>query len=78
MKNRYKTRAAFPSKAKVKGLSLEDILKQDNWSNKPTWQKHYHKFVSNDSTQFQTIIGLGRPGRQTYGNGTIGWQNSAN
>ena len=53
------TRAAFTSKAKVKGLSLKDILKRGNWSNKSKWQKHYHKFVSNKSTQFQKSIRLG-------------------
>ena len=46
------------SKAKVKGLSLEDILKRGNWFNISTWQKH-HKFVSNESAQFQKSIGLG-------------------
>ena len=55
----HSTRAASTSKAKVKGLSLEDILKRGNWSNKSTWQKHYHKFVSNESAQFQKSIGLG-------------------
>ena len=55
----HSTRAASTFKAKVKGLSLEDILKGGNWSNKSTWQKHYHKFVSNESAQFQKSIGLG-------------------
>ena len=54
----HSTRAASTSKAKVKGLSL-DILKRGNWSNKSTWQKHYHKFVSNESAQFQKSIVLG-------------------
>ena len=53
------TRAAPISRAKVKGLSLEDISKRGNWSNKSTWQKHYHRFVSNESAQFQKSIGLG-------------------
>ena len=56
-------RATCTSKAKVKDLSLEDILKRGNWSNKSTW--HYQKF---------TII---RSVRKIYGTGTIGWQNSA-
>ena len=80
----HSTRAASTSKAKVKGLSL-DILKRGNWSNKSTWQKHYHKFVSNESAQFQKSIGLGslwtedngRPVRRIYGTGITGWQNSA-
>ena len=55
----HSTRAASTSKAKVKGLSLEDILKRGNWSNKSTWQKHHHKFVSNESTQLRKSIGLG-------------------
>ena len=55
----YSTWAASTSKAKIKGLSLEDILKRDNWSNKSAWQKHYHKLVSNESDQFQQSIGLG-------------------
>ena len=65
---------------KVKGLSLDDILKRGNWSYKSTWQKH-HKFVSNESAQFQKSVGLsslltednGRPVRQIYGTRTIGW-----
>ena len=31
------TRAASTFKAKVKVLSLEDILKRGNWSSKSTW-----------------------------------------
>ena len=54
----HSTRAASTSKAKVKGLSLEDILKRGYCSNKSTCQKHYHKFVSNESAQFQKSIGL--------------------
>ena len=38
--NAHSTRAASTSKAKVKGLSLEDILKRGNWSNKSKSQKH--------------------------------------
>ena len=41
----HSTRAASTCKAKVKGISLEDILKRGNWSNESTWQKHYHKFI---------------------------------
>ena len=55
----HSTRAASTSKAKVKGLSLEDILKGSNSSNESTWQKYYQKFVSNKSVQFQKNIGLG-------------------
>ena len=55
----HSTRAASTSKAKVKGLSLEDILKRGNWSNKSISLKYYHKFVSNESAQFQKSIGLG-------------------
>ena len=80
----HSTRAASTSKAKVKGLSLEDIFKRGNWSNKSKWQKHYHKFVSNKSAQFQKSVGLGslwtedngRPVRQIYSTGAIGWRNS--
>ena len=54
----HSTRAASTSKAKVIGLSLEDILKRGNWSNKSAWQKHYHNFVSNESAQFPKSIGL--------------------
>ena len=57
----HSTRAASTSKAKVKGSSLEDILKRGNCSNKTTWQKHYYKFVSNESAQFQKSIGFGSP-----------------
>ena len=39
-------------------MSLEDILKLGNWSNKLTWQKHYTKFTSNESAQFQESIEL--------------------
>ena len=81
----HSTKAASTSKAKAKGLSLEDILKRVNWSDKSTSQKHYCKFVSNESAQFQKSIGLGvlwtedngRPVRWICGTGTIGWQNSA-
>ena len=55
----HSTRAASTYKAKLKGLSLEDILKRGNWSSKSTWQKHYHKFVLNEWAQFQKSIGLG-------------------
>ena len=44
----HSTRAASTYKAKLKALSLEDILKRGNWSSKSTWQKHYHKFVLNE------------------------------
>ena len=54
----HSTRAVSTSKAKAKGLSLEDILKRGNGSNKSTWQKHYYKFVSNESAQFQKSIEL--------------------
>ena len=81
----HSTRAASTSKAKVKGLSLEDILKGGNWSNKSTWLKHYHKFVLNESAHFQKSIELsslwtednGRLVKWIYGTGTIGWLNSA-
>ena len=49
----HSNRAASTSKAEAKRLLLEDILKRGNWSNKSTWRKHYHKFVSNQSAQFQ-------------------------
>ena len=55
----HSTRGASTSKAKVKDSSLEDILRRGNWSNKSTWQKHYHKFISNESSQFKKSIGLG-------------------
>ena len=54
----HSTRTASTSKSEVKGLSLEDILKQGTWLNKSTRQKHYHKFVSVESAQFQKPIGL--------------------
>ena len=52
----HSSRAVSTSKAKVKG---EDILKRGNWSNKSISLKYYHKFVSNESAQFQKSIGLG-------------------
>ena len=54
----HSTRASSFSKPKVKGLSFEDISKRGDWSNKSTWQKHYYKFVSNESARFQKSIGL--------------------
>ena len=76
---------AFTSKAKVKDLSLEDILKRGNWSNKSTCQRHYHKFVSNEPAQFQKSIELGsiwtedngRLVQWIYGTKWIGWLKSA-
>ena len=81
----HSTRTASTSKSEVKGLSLEDILKQGTWLNKSTRQKHYHKFVSVESAQFQKPIGLDslwtehndRPVRRIYGTSTIDWKNSA-
>ena len=81
----HSTRTASTSKSEVKGLSLEDILKQGTLLNKWTRQKHYHKFVSIESAQFEKPIGLDslwtvhndRPVRRIYGTSTIDWENSA-
>ena len=54
----HSTRSASTSKANLKGLSLEDILKRGKWSSKSTWQKHYHKSVTNEAQLFQNSIGL--------------------
>ena len=55
----HSTRSASTSKACMKGLSIEDILKRGRWSRSSTWQKHYHKFVHSESELFQSSIGLG-------------------
>ena len=54
----HSARASYTSKPKVKGLSLENILKRGNWFNNSTLQKHSRKFVSSESPQFQKRIGL--------------------
>ena len=70
----HSTRSASTSKAKIKGLPTEDILKRGNWSKRSTWQEHYHQFVSSETELFQRSF-------WTYfffqGTGVIGWKNSA-
>ena len=54
----HSTRSASTSKAKVNGLSTAEVLKRGNWSNKSTWQRHYHKQVITETQKFQEHIGL--------------------
>jgi hypothetical protein len=51
----HSIRAAGSSKAKVSGLSLKDILKRGNWSNKSTWQRFYNKKILK-SDSFQKML----------------------
>ena len=52
----YSTRAASSSKAKVNGLSLQNILDRGQWSGDSAWQKHYNKFVINETKQYQDAV----------------------
>lgn len=43
----HSCRSASTSKAKVLGLSMEEILNRGQWSNKSTWQRFYNKEIEN-------------------------------
>ena len=37
------------------GISLEGLLKREQWSGESTWQKHYHKPIQRNET-FETAV----------------------
>ena len=39
------TRSTSTSNVKLKGLSLADVLKRQQWSRKSTWQGFYNKYI---------------------------------
>ena len=45
----HSTRAASTSKAKVTGVSIQDIVKRGHWSNKSTFTKHYNRDIVPES-----------------------------
>lgn len=52
----HSCRSASTSKAKVLGLSLEDILKRGQWTQSSTWQKFYNKDIDCDQSQFESTL----------------------
>ena len=52
----HSCRSASTSKAKVMGLSLEDVLKRGQWSGKSTWQKHYHNPIVRENKNFESVV----------------------
>ena len=46
----HSCRSAVTSKAKAIGISLEGVLKREQWSGESTWQKHYHKPIQWNET----------------------------
>ena len=52
----HSTRGASCSKAKAKGLSVEDIVKQANWTNSSTFEKFYHKPIVDHTRTFQRAV----------------------
>ena len=57
MSEGHSTRAASTTNADVTGVSLCDIIKQGQWSNKSTFQKFYKKEVIdyNETSQVSTL-----------------------
>ena len=49
----HSTRSASTSKARLSGISVNDILSRESWSNEYTWQKFYHKQVVSEEQLFQ-------------------------
>ena len=52
----HSLRSASSSKAKIRGLSLEDILKRGTWPSSSTWQKFYHKPIRSPSLEYQNSV----------------------
>ena len=52
----HSTRGAAASKAKERGVSLEDILTKGNWSNKTTFEIFYNKTIVSPVQRFQASI----------------------
>lgn len=47
----HSTRAASTSAASAKGVSVKDIMAMAGWSRSSTFEKYYHKQVTNDFTK---------------------------
>ena len=52
----HSTRSASTSKARLSGISVNDILSRESWSNEYTWQKFYHKQVVSEEQLFQERV----------------------
>ena len=54
----YFCRSASTSKAKLMGISLNNILKRGQWLGTSTWQRHYNKEIVNtrESSEFENVI----------------------
>ena len=52
----HSTRSASTSKADLSGAPIEEILKQDCWSNKSTWQQFYNKNIIQEGQLFQEMV----------------------
>ena len=52
----YSTSAASTTKADVTGISVCDIMKQGQWSNKSRFQKFYKKEIIDYSETFRVSI----------------------
>ena len=48
-------RSVATSKAKAVGISLEGVLKTEQWSGESIWQKHYHKPIQRNETNERAI-----------------------
>ena len=53
----HSKRAASTSEALRKGVSIDDILKMGNWSNKSVWQKYYKKDLSAAERYQEKLLG---------------------
>ena len=49
----HSVRAASTSKVRMKGLSVDDVLKRGNWSQESTWQRFYNKDIKSASLKYQ-------------------------
>ena len=52
----HSTRSASSSKAKVGGLSLQEVLDRGNWSSSSVWQRRYHKFIASKAKVYQDCV----------------------
>ena len=52
----HSVRAASTSKTNLRGLSIEDILQQGNWSQQSTWQTFYNINISTPAERFQNKL----------------------
>ena len=49
-------RHASTSKACYAGLSIKDVLKQGNWSNRSTFERFYHQPIESGTKKFQQAV----------------------